>query len=461
MTFIHRRSGSARTGIVVALFAIVATIAVLMLAVDISRKKAESRQTFFHVVELTEETADPAVWGQNYPLQYEGYLKTVDQVRTRFGGSDALPQTPTNADPRSVVTQSKLVEDPRLKRMWAGYGFSIDHREERGHAYMLDDQTFTGRQQKPQPGACIQCHASVAIPYRELGNGDLGAGAAKMNAMPFAEARTHVTHPIACIDCHEPATMRLRITHPAFMDGIAKLKAKQGVPDYDVNTMASRAEMRTYVCAQCHDEYYFAGADTQLTFPWDNGIRADEILARYDELGFRDWVHGETGAPMLKAQHPEFEFWSQGIHARAGASCVDCHMPYKRVGAMKITDHHVRSPLLNIGNACQVCHPVPEDELLARAEAIQERTLTMQDTAMERLMEFIDSIKSAQTAGADAAALDGALQAQRRATFLIDYVAAENSSGFHAPQEAARLLFLSLNEILAGTEALPKSAPAQ
>ncbi len=454
-------SGSIRRGFAILLFAAVGTVLVLSLAFEVFTKKSESRQTFFRVVELTEETTDPAVWGRNFPLQYEDYLKTVDHVRTRFGGSDALPQTTSGADPRTEVAQSKLELDPRLTRMWAGYGFAIDHREDRGHAHMLDDQTFTGRQQKPQPGACLQCHASVVTAYRSLGGGDLAAGAAKMNAMPFPEARTHVDHAIACIDCHDPATMQLRITRPAFVEGIERVKAAEGTPNYDVNTMASRAEMRSFVCAQCHVEYYFKGADTQLTYPWDKGLRADDLLAHYDALSFRDWIHADTGAPMLKAQHPEFELWSQGIHARAGVSCVDCHMPYKRIGAMKITDHHVRSPLLNIGNSCQVCHPVPADELLARAEAIQERTLTMQDTAMDRLIDLIGGIQAAQTAGADAARLDPARHAQRRASFLIDFVSSENSAGFHAPQEAARLLFLSLNEILAGTQALQGSSTAR
>jgi nitrite reductase (cytochrome c-552) len=374
--------------------------------------------------------------------------------RTRFGGSDALPRTPTAADPRSVVAQSKLDEDPRLARMWAGYAFAVDHREERGHAYMLDDQTFTGRQQKPQPGACVQCHASVVTAYRALGGGDLVAGFVRMNAMPYPEARTHVDHAIACIDCHEPATMRLRVTRPAFIEGIARVKAAEGVPDFDVNRDASRLEMRTFICAQCHVEYHFEGADMQLTYPWHEGRRADEILDYYDGIAFRDWQHAETGADMLKAQHPEFEMWSQGIHARAGVSCVDCHMPYKRAGAKKITDHHIRSPLLNIGNACQVCHPVPRDELLARAEAIQARTIEMQDGALDRLVRFIDDIRASADSGADPHRLDEARHRQRRASFLIDFVSSENSAGFHAPQEAARLLFLSMQEILEGTRAL-------
>src|SRR6187397_1321245 len=124
-------------------------------------RKGEAQNSYFRVVELTDETVDPAVWGKNFPQQYDDYRRTVDQVRTRYGGSEAVPRTPTKADPRSVVAQSRLEEDPRLKTMWAGYAFSKDFREERGHAYMLSDQEFTERQHfAKQPGTCIHCHAS-------------------------------------------------------------------------------------------------------------------------------------------------------------------------------------------------------------------------------------------------------------------------------------------------------------
>jgi nitrite reductase (cytochrome c-552) len=123
------------------------------------------------------------------------------------------------------------------------------------------------------------------------------------------------------------------------------------VNDYDVNTMATRQEMRGFVCGQCHVEYYFKGPEKRLTYPWAKGLKVDQIYEYYREAGFTDWTHAETGANALKAQHPEFEMWNQGIHARSGVACADCHMPYMREGAMKISDHHVRSPLLNINRA--------------------------------------------------------------------------------------------------------------
>ena len=432
---------------------------ILGLLLDVVEKKNEGRSTFMTVVELSEEIDDPAVWGKNFPDQYDAFMRTVDSERTRFGGSEALPREPTSDDPRTSVAPSKIEADPRLIRMWLGYAFSIDYREKRGHAYMLDDQTFTGRQSRPQPGTCMSCHASNVTAWRSLGDGDLESGAAKMFAMSYAEARTHVTQAISCIDCHDPKTMALRITRPAFAKGIRAYKASQGVDDYDVHTQATRHEMRTYVCAQCHVEYYFKGEERALTYPWDDGLRSDEILAYFDRNEFRDWTHETTGAAMLKPQHPEFELWSQGTHAAAGVSCVDCHMPYKRVGAAKITDHHIRSPLLNVNRACQTCHKVPEKELLSRVESIQQRTHEMVDTTLTALMNLIESIEQRKSSGATEGDLSDALTAQRRATWFVDFVEAENSSGFHAPQESARTLFRAMDEIRKGQIALESSNP--
>ncbi len=420
----------------------------LALLMSVMEHKQEARNPFFRVVELTDDTEDPALWGKNFPFQYDDYRRTSDQQRTRFGGSEAMPRTPTGADPRSIVAQSRLEEDGRLKRMWAGYAFSRDFREDRGHAHMLDDQTYTERQQvAQQPGTCLHCHASVYVAYRKAGNGDLIKGFEAFNPKPFAEARKEVTHPVSCIDCHDSQTLALRITRPGFLEGIRALKKKQGVEDYDVNRDATRQEMRSYVCAQCHVEYYFKGTEKRLVYPWSNGIRVDEILAYYDEVRHKDWVHAESGAPVLKAQHPEFELWSQGIHARSGVACADCHMPYKRVGAHKISDHHVRSPLLNVQKACQTCHHWPEEELRSRAVAIQDRTFRMRNLAMDALMDLITDIQGLRSGGVatNDARVVAAQDFQRRAQFFLDFIEAENSMGFHAPQEAVRILGESID----------------
>ena len=445
---------------VLVLFAAVGSVIGMLVLVSIFERKQEARNPFFRVVPLAEDTEDPAVWGKNFPSQYDGYRRTADQVRTRYGGSEALPRTPTKADPRSVVAQSRLEEDPRLKIMWAGYAFAKDFREERGHAYMLDDQTYTERQQVKQPGTCLHCHASTVVPYRKAGDGDMIKGFEKINQMSFAEARKLVTHPVSCIDCHDPTTLQLRVTKPGFMEGMRTLKAGQGVKDYDVNRDATRQEMRSFVCGQCHVEYYFKGPEKRLVYPWANGLKVDQILAYYDKEGFKDWSHADTGAPVLKAQHPEFELWNQGIHARSGVACADCHMPYKREGALKISDHHVRSPVLHLNESCQTCHKWPEAELKDRVELIQARTQGMRNLAMDALVELITDLKNAKAANAPADQIASAQDFQRKAQFYLDFIEAENSSGFHAPEEALRVLGESINYARKGQLALrPATAP--
>ena len=433
-------------------------IGITALLVNIFQRKVEAKNPFYRVVTLDENTTDPVKWGQNFPMQFDGYARTVDQVRTRYGGSEAVPHVPTQADPRSIVAQSRLEDDPRLKTMWAGYAFSKDFREERGHAFMLTDQTFTERQKVvKQPGTCLHCHASMVVAYRKAGGGDMWKGFEAINKMPYFDARKLVDHPVACIDCHDPSTMALRVTRPAFIEGLRNYKKD---PNYDPNTMATRQEMRAYVCGQCHVEYYFKGPEKRLTYPWHNGLKADQILEYYEtQTEHSDWTHAETGAKVLKAQHPEFELYNQGVHARSGVACADCHMPYKREGGLKISDHHVRSPLLNINRACQGCHRWDEEELRARVETIQERHSQMRNTAMDALMALIADIKSAAAGGAAAPQLDEARKYQKRAQFLLDFVEAENSTGFHAPQEAARLMTLSIDSCRRGEIALRSVVP--
>ena len=422
----------------------VATFGIAALLMNVAERKREAQETGFKLVELDETIVDPAVWGKNFPRQYDSYKRTVDNERTSYGGSDDL-------------APSRLEADPRLKRIFAGYAFSIDFRERRGHAYMLSDQDVTRRTTEfKQPGACLHCHASITPAYRAAGNGDLMAGFAKVCAMPLSDARKLVEHPVTCLDCHDPKTMQLRVTRPGFLNGIKEF-ARSADPaphltsierwrkgkkdhDYDVNAEAFRQEMRSFVCGQCHVEYYFKGEGKLVTYPWHKGLKVEQIESYYTEQGFSDWTHAETGAKVLKAQHPEFEMWNQGVHARSGVSCADCHMPYQREGAVKISDHQVRSPMLNTSRACQVCHRYPEEEIQARVKTIQDRTKDLMDRAENALVQLYDAVKAAKEKGATPEQLAPAYALQRQAQWRVDFVNAENSLGFHAPQESARIL---------------------
>ena len=177
----------------------VATAAVTALLLNVSERKAEARVPFVRLVEVDEDTTDPALWGANWPKQYDSYKLTALATRTRFGGhggSEALPD-------------EKIERDPWLKRMFLGYAFSIDYRDRRGHAYMLADQEQTRRHEKPQSGSCLHCHASVMPLYRALGNGDVAAGLEKTSQMTYQETNAKLEalghdHPVSCVDCHDP-----------------------------------------------------------------------------------------------------------------------------------------------------------------------------------------------------------------------------------------------------------------
>ncbi|HZL98863.1 MAG TPA: ammonia-forming cytochrome c nitrite reductase subunit c552 [Planctomycetota bacterium] len=456
MNPIRRQRGRVWPWLLLLLVVALATAGVTALLLNVAERKAEGRQPFVRLVEVTEDTTDPAVWGTNWPRQYDSYKLTAERTGTRFGGhggSEALPE-------------EKIERDPWLKRMFLGYAFSIDYRDRRGHAYMLADQEQTERLTKPQTGSCLHCHASVMPLYRKLGGGDAIRGFEETYKIPYEELNAQLHdlghgHPVSCVDCHDPQSMRVRVTRPGFLQGIAALAAGSApVPPfpsierwragsratpYDPNTEASRTELRSFVCGQCHVEYY-CSSKLKLTFPWSRGLTADDLEADWNATTFADggrffdYQHKETGAPILKAQHPEFELWSQGIHARSGVACADCHMPYMRDGASKVSDHWVRSPLLNIARACQTCHAFPEAELAARVEAIQSRNYELMQNGGRAITDLLDAILAARAEGASDAQIAPALELQRQAQWRLDFIAAENSMGFHAPQEAARVL---------------------
>jgi nitrite reductase (cytochrome c-552) len=334
---------------------------------------------------------------------------------------------------------------------------------------MLSDQDQTERVTEfNQKGACIHCHGAVIPVYRKLGaeegvedeggfnQAQIMKGFQKLCPMPLEEARKLVEHPVVCLDCHNPKTLQLRVTRPGFLNGIAALaESDEPLPHlktieqwrkedrktpYDPNLLATRQEMRSFVCGQCHVEYYFKGDGKLVTYPWHKGVKVEQIQAYYDEENFSDWTHADSGAAVLKAQHPEFETWNQGTHARAGVACADCHMPYLRQGAVKISDHQPRSPLLSANQACQVCHRNTAEELSSRVSTIQSRTRGLMDRAEQAVVDLIEAIQKAKEEGATDEQLAEPRKLQRHAQFRADFVNADNSTGFHAAQESARIL---------------------
>jgi len=362
------------------------------------------------------------VWGENYPREYETYMKTLDTTYAskHFGSAKV----------------DYLEKFPELVIMWAGYGFSRDYNQGRGHAYAVKDLRNTlrtgGNKVSPQPATCWACKSTDVPRMMQK------MGVAEFYKSKWKDLGSEIVNPIGCQDCHDPKTMDLRITRPALIEALQR----QGK---DIKSF-SHNEMRSLVCAQCHVEYYFKGEGKYLTFPWDNGFSADAMEEYYDKAEFTDWTHQLSRAPMLKAQHPDYELYKTGIHADRGVSCADCHMPYKTEGGVKFTDHHIQSPLNNVENSCQVCHREKTQKLIANVYERQDKIDELKRIAEKTLAATHIEAKIAWDKSATETEMKPALQLIRHAQWRWDWVAASNGMGFHSPVEAMRVLGTSIQK---------------
>ncbi len=397
-----------------------ATVAAVFLIGLLAASIVERRQETFlvdQVQPIQEWEPRNAVWGVNYPRQYESYLRTrQSDFRTLHAGSAEIDY---------------LERYPYRVVLWAGYPFSRDYKQGRGHYHAVEDVRRSLRTTvETLPGTCWTCK-STDVP-RVMAE----VGAESFYASGIMEMGPEITNHIGCQDCHDPTGMDLRITRPALVEAFSR----QG---RDIND-ASHQEMRSLVCAQCHVEYYFSGEGNYLVFPWDKGLAAEDMEAYFDERGFADWTHPISRAPMLKAQHPDYELYMTGVHAERGVSCADCHMPYKSEGARKFTDHHLRSPLADVANSCGVCHRESEQTLIRDVYTRQNKVKELMNEVERSLAYAHIEAGAAWDAGAGEEEMAPILQKIRQAQWRWDWVAAANSVGFHSPVEALRVLGSSI-----------------
>jgi nitrite reductase (cytochrome c-552) len=356
------------------------------------------------------------VWGESFPREYETYLLTRDTTfRSKYAGS---------------ATVDMLQRYPDLVILWAGYAFAKGYNQGRGHMHAIEDVRNSLRTGQPQPGTCWSCK-SPDVPRMMK-----KVGIAEFYHSKWADLGSEITNPIGCADCHDSKSMNLTITRPAIIEAFQH----QGK---DISE-ATHQQMRSFVCAQCHVEYYFKGDGKYLTFPWDKGITADSIEKYYDETNFTDFVHLISKTPIIKAQHPDWELWQLGIHGERGVSCADCHMPYKTEGGVKTTDHHIQSPLANIANSCQVCHRESEETLRKNVYDRQDKINELLVTAEHILVKAHIEAKTAWDHGATQDQMKEVLTFIRHAQWRWDFVAASHGASFHAPIECARLLATSI-----------------
>jgi nitrite reductase (cytochrome c-552) len=397
-------------GIIVILAALVVALLVFM------KNQPLQKRGVTPLVEIAQREPDSSKWGLNFPNQYTTFLLTeANNTRTAFGGSEQV---------------DKLAADPRLKQLFAGYSFSIEYNEDRGHMNALADVRKIKRINEKSPATCYSCKSSD---NPGLWN-DMGMAA--YDKMLFSDMTPKINDTIGCSNCHEAGTMRLIVTNPALEEAL-KAQGK------DWRTF-TRQEMRTVVCANCHVEYYFKGDGKYLTFPWANGTRIENIEAYYTQENFTDWTHKEDQAKMIKMQHPEYELFTAGsTHYAAGVSCADCHMPYTRDGSVKFSSHDVHSPLIDPAKSCGACHTDVE-YVTGRVAEIQKQVSTTMGATEDAITQAIDAITTAAAdAKADPAVIEEARQLHRAAQLRWDFIAAENSMGFHNPEEALRILAAS------------------
>ncbi|WP_375580002.1 ammonia-forming cytochrome c nitrite reductase [Marivirga tractuosa] len=403
----------------------IAVFLLAMLAYTIIDRKAEARFAYQPKVEIQSIEPRDSVWGLNYPRQYQSYMKTADttfkSMYNTSGFADILDE------------QSELVV------LWAGYGFGKDYNQPRGHVYAVADILKTLRTgapmkqgDRPMPSTCWTCKSpDVPRLMKEM-------GATEFYSKQFSDLGSEVINPIGCADCHDPNTMNLTVTRPALIEAYEAMGK-------NIND-ASHQEMRSLVCAQCHVEYYFdkdkpgkEGAN-YLTFPWKDGMDVESAEAYYDKTDFADWVHPISKTRMLKAQHPDYELFKQGVHAKRGVSCADCHMPYKSEGGQKFTDHHIGSPLENVENSCFVCHREKVSDLVndvyERQRKVKEGTSKLQTLIAKAHIEA----GKAWELGATEEQMKEIQKGIRHAQWRWDYSVASHGAAFHAPLETSRIV---------------------
>ena len=412
----------------------IATVVVVfllgMLASSIMDRKAESRFAYQPQVDIGEGEPRNEVWGENFPRQYQSYLRTADTAFASYQGGGNL--------------RDMLEEDPRLVVLWAGYGFSKDYNQGRGHYYAIEDlhNTLrtgapTGPGTGPMPSTCWTCKSpDVPRLMNEIGIAEFYEG-------KWADKGPEVVNYIGCADCHDAKTMSLRISRPALVEAFESMGK-------DIN-QATHQEMRSLVCAQCHVEYYFnknlpgKEGTPYLVFPWKNGHSAEDMEKYYDDIAFSDWTHPISKARMLKAQHPGYEVYMTGVHAKRGVSCADCHMPYRTEGGQKFTDHHIQSPLNNVANSCQVCHREETQDLVSdvyeRQKKFKSNLLALEDLLVRAHIEA----GKAWELGATDEQMDAILTDIRHAQWRWDYTAASHGGSFHSPVESGRVVGTGIN----------------
>ncbi|GIU23464.1 ammonia-forming cytochrome c nitrite reductase subunit c552 [Shewanella schlegeliana] len=415
-------------------------------------------------------------WEESFPEQYKTWAQTAE------------------SNPASGVPTDLLEANPNLVSAWAGYGFAKDYNRARGHHFALTDIIKTLRTGAPMVGhdgkvvgeamaaSCWSCKTTdLSRMYDEVGEG-------KFADNGWSVWGEEMSNTIGCADCHELGENSLRLSRPY---------ASRAMDAIDMTFTAQNHDSQaSQTCAQCHVEYYFDGTDSKkVRYPWDHwvpgvetdyanivdykgnddlykGFAAEAQLAFYDEKNFKDWTNAISGAPSLKAQHPEYENLLDRTDHMMGNhldfSCNTCHMPKaNNADGVEYSNHKVTFDATKLPESCTGCHDADafESKFEKRKAEINELRFTANGTD-PRLTEAhfkaqaiwaangIQGLEAGKTIGEAKAAYEAALAADntlanemtslltkvRNAQWFWDSATASHGIFAHNPAEAKRLL---------------------
>ncbi len=339
---------------------------------------------------------------------------------------------------------------------------------------------------------CMNCKTQDHIlDWKYMGDPDPKAKWTRTSStVEFARA---MSHPINCYMCHDPHSTGPRVVRDALINAVVdrklgtypydpvkseqtkmtKVTFQRGGEDFRAIGLLSRSDS-VVMCAQCHVEYTcgtgwdcsdpnnhtpvgMADRRTNL-FQWANVFDYKSVAV--DQYKFKDFKHTLTGAYLPKIQHPEVEVFWGSKHERAGVECKDCHMPKKKLANGKtLTSHAQKSPRYQVKETCLTCHKDwSEKDALYHIDSIQNYTRGKIMKAEHHLSDFIDWINRAQWSGkVSEDILAKAYDLQYDATLFWEWWTAENSVGFHNPQDARESLTRSIDASLEGINMLKKA----
>jgi nitrite reductase (cytochrome c-552) len=452
-----------------------------------------------------ETNLELSLCGRCHPSQYKTFVSANLKSKAKVEKATTTSRSPT------------------FDKLMTPHGFTKEHDEPRSHVFMLTDHYLVDRgyggrfqlkswkditkrgklwdvlydtgKELPQTAkaansVCLSCKTTDTIlkwPY--MGDPNPATDLQRGGNPPAVDmGKKYLKNPMGCIHCHDPHSTKPRVVRDALIQAV--VDRGEGTYPYDKEkskkvTMTKIEFQRDgkpfraigilnkpdsiLLCAQCHVEYACnpgfdpktgasIGMEDRRTnyFPWANVL---DVQKRYADVGFKDFRHGVTGAPLTKLQHPEVETLWGSKHERAGVECKDCHMPrVKDKKGKTFTFHGQRSARYMLKDTCVRCHTYwSQEEAEYQVDAIQNYIRGKMRKAEYWLGQLIETYTRAKDLGLGEEVLKEARPFHDKAHILWEWWTAENSDGFHNPEQARESLAQSINASQEGIKILEKA----